>query len=1222
MSQVINPQDAGPSAPRQSSRVKVKSERAIGFEQTNKLFAPRNKEAENVQVEIATPLVKTSPKGKKKTKVKGKSTKVQKKDVDEQVFCICRKPSGDDDGPMIECDQCKDWFHFSCVGLDDTTATQIVGHETISTPTSNSAKQPKPRSIPTKIQTRSDSPVSSHSASTSSGGGSEVHISEAESDSEADIESHQPPPNKRPRISAIKTPSVGKLVTQAVQKPRQSPTVPVSPVVTRKPSVSIPPGGLPPARKFVVDKLASVVNGLFEGWDDLAVGKYSAELEKAIFDGFKEVKDGKEVAGVRYKAQFNLLSSSLPKARPDLLQSITSGVLTSIQVANLTSADLASEERLAEIKRAKETALAQTVKSRSTEEPSAIRFGRDGFEKAEDTHEKEMTVLAEQEKAERRRESLKLNAEKSDNVNDNLGGNNSILDDHENHHHHHIGSIVVSAMTVTPVDTSALRRSESTDNAPLPSPSLTKGPVITSAWGGGEGIEEKMNVDLGLGTQEQELDLSDIIPTTEEPLDLKAQEELVTFEALPVVWRGGLINPAAPSDHIPPMQTRLICTHPNPIDWRIMLPHDPIAITGRVPTSSSLKFLSDSRLSPGKELLTVAFTLDPSASEEQIKTWTELVEYHINRDRHAIYLPYGNHPPPKAAKELYLIPLRPSDPSPEVTDLIEGYNLPRERRESMFLGVFVANKEIPTHLSPSQTNFTPVPSIPSLNNPSSNSPYGITPNPPSIQPGHPTYISQPFGGIDVGNVPQNQLAPPMGPLQNAQLQALMASLNPGILAGVPNTGGLSTVGGVPGTSVVPAVPGLSGIGGIVGVGGIGVPGVGAGLSPSQAPGQGMLPPPIPPTSYGHSYGYQPPVDQYARPPPMGMNQQGQMGQRSRGGWENRGAGPRPRDKTTKIKPEFVAGHLTPCYHSSKTASPAPIHPLSLNPLKTSIKVSNPSVPSSSVLSPPSRNLLASLSGIFSPNKPKSTSVAPPLEPEVIPAQADKDVDEIEVEGESVVSIQQEIETEVEKQLEVEKDKEKDEMVAKSKDPKEDEVMEEPVVEEEVQEVGNGEEEEDEDEEVEEYEVQAILDHKQSKGKFEYLVAWKGYGPEHNTWEPEQNVSHADGIVKAYWETRPKTIEKVKKRSRQSSTPVKMEKKPRTSKSANGSSRRKPISVDEDDVGPDWEETHVDAVDKYEDVRDWEELVSTVDTIERGEGGTLLVYMTMCVSIFSFPQISV
>ncbi|EIW68418.1 hypothetical protein TREMEDRAFT_69362 [Tremella mesenterica DSM 1558] len=181
------------------------------------------------------------------------------------------------------------------------------------------------------------------------------------------------------------------------------------------------------------------------------------------------------------------------------------------------------------------------------------------------------------------------------------------------------------------------------------------------------------------------------------------------------------------------------------------------------------------------------------------------------------------------------------------------------------------------------------------------------------------------------------------------------------------------------------------------------------------------------------------------------------------------------------------------------------------------------------------------------------------------------------------------------------------MVAKSKDPKEDEVMEEHVAEEEVQEVGNGEEDEDEDEEVEEYEVQAILDHKQSKVN---LVAWKGYGPEHNTWEPEQNVSHADGIVKAYWETRPKTIEKVKKRSRQSSTPVKMDKKPRTSKSANGSSRRKPISVDEDDVGPDWEETHVDAVDKYEDVRDWEELVSTVDTIERGEGGTLLVYMTM------------
>ena len=34
------------------------------------------------------------------------------------------------------------------------------------------------------------------------------------------------------------------------------------------------------------------------------------------------------------------------------------------------------------------------------------------------------------------------------------------------------------------------------------------------------------------------------------------------------------------------------------------------------------------------------------------------------------------------------------------------------------------------------------------------------------------------------------------------------------------------------------------------------------------------------------------------------------------------------------------------------------------------------------------------------------------------------------------------------------------------------------------------------------------------------------------------------------------------------------------------------------------------MDRYEDIQSWEELVESVDTIERGADGTLKVYMTM------------
>ena len=58
----------------------------------------------------------------------------------------------------------------------------------------------------------------------------------------------------------------------------------------------------------------------------------------------------------------------------------------------------------------------------------------------------------------------------------------------------------------------------------------------------------------------------------------------------------------------------------------------------------------------------------------------------------------------------------------------------------------------------------------------------------------------------------------------------------------------------------------------------------------------------------------------------------------------------------------------------------------------------------------------------------------------------------------------------------------------------------------------------EDEEETEFEVEKILQHRTSsnQGPTEYLVKWKGYPDEENTWEPETNLANCRQKLSQYW----------------------------------------------------------------------------------------------------------
>jgi len=58
---------------------------------------------------------------------------------------------------------------------------------------------------------------------------------------------------------------------------------------------------------------------------------------------------------------------------------------------------------------------------------------------------------------------------------------------------------------------------------------------------------------------------------------------------------------------------------------------------------------------------------------------------------------------------------------------------------------------------------------------------------------------------------------------------------------------------------------------------------------------------------------------------------------------------------------------------------------------------------------------------------------------------------------------------------------------------------------------------------EEYEVEKILNKRKFRGKDRYLVQWKGYMAEEDTWEPRENLGNAKDLVKRFKEEYSKEV---------------------------------------------------------------------------------------------------
>ncbi|BEJ15795.1 hypothetical protein CspHIS471_0504000 [Cutaneotrichosporon sp. HIS471] len=504
-------------------------------------------------------------------------------------------------------------------------------------------------------------------------------------------------------------------------------TKPTTPAKRSTPTKS--KGALPAARAYVLGQFTKIATGLFgDKLDATGAEAWGREVEAALFAHFKE--GPKEVPGNRYKAQFTLLSSSLPKTRASVKVAIVDGSTVPGKVALMSAEDLATDEQLAELEAQRAESLRQAV--RIEPEFISVRIGRDGLEEIE----RETPPDSPEEPREEDEFVPKSPVEKGRARGTATPEPSKLVTESPRSPFARRRSSISSPL-------SPVMRRASISNAG--SPVVARRPSIefASAWG----TSSKLTEEYDMEQDQDAIDLSDLATgevNYNDGLDGLEADPMAAFLSRPVVWTGGISNPAEESSFTPPVVMRQAAGRVLPADvFRALLPQPAIAIAGRVPSMTSLQYLSDRRLDGTKELVTVALTLDPKATPDERKTWNAILNFHLQRDRHAIFHPNTE------ARELYLVPLRAADRTPDLFDTLDTFALPKDARgETVLLGVFVKQR-----ISPRRSPADPTPALQKL----------ARPLPPQPQPWNPP--------------------PPAAPaFQNAQLQALMSSLNPVAIA--------------------------------------------------------------------------------------------------------------------------------------------------------------------------------------------------------------------------------------------------------------------------------------------------------------------------------------------------------------------------------------------------------------------------------------------------------
>ncbi|KDQ61735.1 hypothetical protein JAAARDRAFT_520263 [Jaapia argillacea MUCL 33604] len=373
--------------------------------------------------------------------------------------------------------------------------------------------------------------------------------------------------------------------------------------------------------------------------------------------------------------------------------------------------------------------------------------------------------------------------------------------------------------------------------------------------------KDPVDLDFGQAADDQDFDMF-LDEKEEDKQDVAAAPPLqpASFSDLPPVWSGTVTMPL---DSTINQETHVVARQmggralaaDSPL-WQTLFPSAQLRIDGRVPVPSSSQFLLQVRLNAAKELIAVAFSATPE-SQENFRT---LSDFLVNKNRHGLVFPWGHQPKESApGKELYIIPLSPSEPIPEYMELLDELRLPKQRDTQYLVGIWVLAKG---KLAPPPTSTTP-PSV-SAAPPPAPSTLGQSSQTTSTNP--PLNLS----GLDLSALNLSGLSSLIPHLNNSAVAAELASLTPEQMQTMLQT--LSATSAPPPPTLAPTVAPVA------------IPV--HSMSPASQPWQtGVGAPPSYPPSHSHSPHSPPQPLGYGGPPPGRYDRYDRERRRSPPSWE-------------------------------------------------------------------------------------------------------------------------------------------------------------------------------------------------------------------------------------------------------------------------------------------------------------------------------------------------
>ncbi|KAF8323552.1 transcription factor S-II, central domain-containing protein [Cantharellus anzutake] len=526
---------------------------------------------------------------------------------------------------------------------------------------------------------------------------------------------------------------------------------------------------------------------------------YVKELEQHLFQAFRETdKAGNILVGNKYKTQFRMLAFNLEKSdRVSLRQSIRTGRMTAAELSVMSNSELASDQQKKEIETAQKESLEHSIldgrqmnrplrkithkgeeeiedmdrdddasRTRSVRGDSILYFpSAPSSEPSPTSDDPKFAILPSR--------KLVTSGSSASGVG---GGEPEAFATPQS-----IGppeSTVSSSFAPSPT-ASAHPISLSTDVPPsiVASPTSKRFDLSSLGWAESDhhsappaletespeehpGAPPSAELDTGEDARSDH-DFNMFIEPEHERNELTPAEvrDSGVLQSSPpaVVWKGELRMPGGDGSTMSTeIASYLIAGRPKGYQdfsfWSSMFPRPFVRVDGRVNIDAANTYLLNSRLNTGREL--VAVEMVPSDPQHEA-TFNEIVAVLTSKRRHGVVFPWGNPAPPDApGKELYLVPLQPSDPVPEYLQLLDHVQLPDVRTATVVLGFFILHRSKVSIAQPA-TNI-PVSAQATREN-------GTASN--VLQPSVPS-------GIDISSITAEYLA---GILQNP---ALNQTLNP------------------------------------------------------------------------------------------------------------------------------------------------------------------------------------------------------------------------------------------------------------------------------------------------------------------------------------------------------------------------------------------------------------------------------------------------------------